>query len=338
MNREIFSSFPDSLLSALTIYGKIRSAIMPVQDSDISWQMLRRIVSDWVGASAELVEVKHLDGGCINTTLALTTKAGDRAVLKISPHRLNRQYLTEAFQLNVLRTIGLPAPQVYASKVGDLDDPISYLLMEFVDGIDLAQARKQCSEEQYDHLQMNLADLLLTLHGNTHNTYTRLTEGKREEFHSWPAFYRYVYDSHWHECEKSPQIPIKVRKLIGKIHERLEQLLAHEDCPRLVHWDAWSSNVLCKCDEHGKWWICGLLDPNCKYAHTEAEIAYMDLFHTITPAFLRAYQQGRRLHADYHRVRKHIYQMYEMINHYTAFGNEYLKPLLAAVEKVSAIV
>ena len=41
---------------------------------------------------------------------------------------------------------------------------------------------------------------------------------------------------------------------------------------------------------------------NCKYAHTEAEIAYMELFHTITPAFLRAYQQGRRLHPDYHRA------------------------------------
>ena len=30
--------------------------------------------------------------------------------------------------------------------------------------------------------------------------------------------------------------------------------------------------------------------------------------------------------------------MYEMINHFTAFGNEYLKPLLAAVEKVAAFV
>ncbi len=311
---------------------------MPLQDSDISWQMLRRIVHDWAGASAELIEVKTLDGGCINTTVALTTKGGERAVLKISPHRVNRQYLTEAYQLNILRTIGLPAPQVYVSRVGDLDNPISYLLMEFVEGINLGQARRECSEDQFNHLQMHLAELMLALHNNTHDSYTRLTEGERQEFDSWPAFYRSVYDAHYNECEKNNQLPVKVRKTIGRVHERLGTLVAHDDCPRLVHWDVWSTNILCKPDGHGKWWISGLVDPNCKYAHAEAEIAYMDLFNTATPAFLRAYQQTRRLHPEYHRVRKHVYQLYELINHLNAFGSEYLKPLLGMVEKVGTVV
>ena len=35
-------------------------AAMPV---DISWQVLRQIVHDWAGASADLAEVKPLDGG-----------------------------------------------------------------------------------------------------------------------------------------------------------------------------------------------------------------------------------------------------------------------------------
>ncbi len=310
---------------------------MPLQDSDISWQMLRRIVHDWAGTSAELIEVKYLDGGCINTTVALTTKTGERAVCKISPHRVNRHYLTEAFQLNILRTIGLPAPQVYVSRVGDLDDPISYLLMEFMDGMDLAHARRECSPEEFDHLQMHLAEQVLALHNNTHETYTRLTEGEREEFSSWAQFYRSVYDTHYQACEKNAQIPIKLRKVIGRVHERLEKLLAHDDCPRLVHWDVWSTNILCKPDAHGRWWVSGLVDPNCKYAHAEAEVAYMDLFRTITPAFLRAYQQTRRLDPEYHRVRKHIYQLYELLNHLNAFGPEYLKPLLEMVEKVAAV-
>jgi fructosamine-3-kinase len=310
---------------------------MPLQDSDISWQMLRRIVHDWAGTSAELAEVKYLDGGCINTTVAMTTKGGERAVLKISPHRVNRQYLTEAFQLNILRTIGLPAPQVYVSRVGDLDDPISYLLMEFVEGVDLAHARRECSDDEFDHLQMHLAELVLRLHNSTHETYTRLTEGERQEFTSWPAFYRSIYDTQYQACEKNAQIPIKMRKVIGRVHERLERLVAHEDCPRLVHWDVWSTNILCKPDAHGRWWVNGLVDPNCKYAHAEAEIAYMDLFHTATPAFLRAYQQTRRLHPEYHRVRKHVYQLYELMNHVSAFGAEYLKPLLGMVEKMGAV-
>jgi fructosamine-3-kinase len=311
---------------------------MSLQDSDISWSMLRRIVHDWLGTAAELAEVNPLEGGSVNTTVSLKTTTGERAVLKISPHRVNRNYPAEAYQLNILRTIGLPAPQVYASRVGDLESPVSYLLMEFVDGVDLNTARQQCPPEEYDRLQMHLAELMLALHNNTHETYTRLTDGERQEFTSWPAFYRHVYDAHWHACEKAPHLPVKVRKTIGKIHERLERLIAHDDCPRLVHWDVWSTNILCKPDDQGRWWVSGILDPNCKYAHAEAEIAYMDLFHTITPAFLRAYQQARKLHPEYHRLRKHVYQLYELINHLNAFGPEYLKPLLGTVEKVGALM
>lgn len=312
---------------------------MTFQDAEISWQMLRRIVHDWAGAAAELVEVKPLAGGNVNTTVALVTKSGDRAVLKVSPHRVNRQYLAEAYQLNCLRTIGVPTPQVYASQVGDLDDPISYLLMEYVDGVDLAEARRTCGETDFDHLQCHLADLVLATHNNVHSAYARVTpEDGRPEYASWPEFYRSCYDAHWHACEKHANIPVKVRKAIGRIHERLDRLIAHDDCPRLCHSDVWSTNVLCKPDENGRWWVSAMLDPNCKYAHAESELAYMDLFNTTTPAFTRAYQQARKLSPDYHRVRKHVYQLYELINHLDVFGQEYLKPTIAAVEKLGNVV
>src|SRR5438874_1327027 len=103
---------------------------MSVSGGDISWSTLRRIVHDWVGTAAELAEVKSLHGGSISSTVALTTTAGDRAVLKISQHRVDYSYAHEAYQLNVLRDIGIPAPQVYTSKLGTLDEPASYLLLE----------------------------------------------------------------------------------------------------------------------------------------------------------------------------------------------------------------
>jgi fructosamine-3-kinase len=58
----------------------------------------------------------------------------------------------------------------------------------------------------------------------------------------------------------------------------------------------------------------------------------------VTPAFLRAYQQAERLPSDYHRVRKPVYQLYEMLNHLRVFGVEYLKPTLAAIERVAPLV
>ena len=108
-------------------------------DGDISWPVLRRIVQEWAGSSAELTEVTPLDGGSISTTLLLTTNAGDKSVLKLSQHRVDQSYEREAFQLGLLRSREIPVPEVYGWRIGTLDDPHSYLLMEFMDGVDLAQ-------------------------------------------------------------------------------------------------------------------------------------------------------------------------------------------------------
>ncbi len=311
---------------------------MPLQENDISWQLLRRIVQDWVGTAAELTEVKPLVGGCINTTLALTTRDGQRAVLKITPHRVNLAYEQEAYQLNLLREAGLPTPEVYVCKIGSLDEPFSYLLMQFVEGVDFNEAKKRCNAEEYDRLQMHLAELVVTMHQRTHSHYQRVTDRKALQHESWVQFYHEVYDPIWRDTEKMPILPVKCRKQIAKIHTKLDRLIGHQDRPRLVHWDMWATNLLAKPDEHGRWWVTAVLDPNCKFAHAEAEIAYMELFHTITPAFLRAYQQTHRLPNEYHRVRKWIYQLYPLINHVHLFGHEYVAPLAAAVDRVAGLI
>ena len=81
-----------------------------------------------------------------------------------------------------------------------------------------------------------------------------------------------------------------------------------------------------------------MLDPACKFAHTEAEIAYLELFHTVTPAFMKAYQANHRLSQDYQKFRKPIYQMYPLINHLRLFGAEYARPLAAAVQRTESLV
>ena len=312
---------------------------MSLHDSDISWHVLRGIVQDWAGTTAELAEVKSLEGGCISNTLAVTTNSGEHAVLKISPHRINRDYHREVYQLDLLRDLGIPTPNVYDCKIGSLEMPHSYILMEYIDGVDLAQAKRQCSPEEFDQLQCDLADVLLRMHANTSPTYARLTGPEAEQFESWPAFYRKVYDTIWHESEQDSTLPKHTRKLISKVHEKLDRLLMHDDVPRLVHWDIWATNLLAKKDDaDGKWKIAAVLDPNCKYAHVEAELAYMDMFHTSTPAFSKAYQAARRLGDEYHRVRKWIYQLYPMINHFHLFGHQYLAPLNAAAERAAALV
>jgi fructosamine-3-kinase len=309
------------------------------QEMDISWQVLGRIVQDWGGAAAEIAEITPLHGGCINTTVAMQLTDGRKVVCKISPHRVDRSYINEAHQLKFMAGLGLPVPEVYTAKVGTLDDPFSYILMEFIEGTTLHRAKLKSSPEEFDELQTHLAEMILMLHERTAPAYARVeVEPAPPQFNSWPCFYRDVFDPIYRDVVKTPALPIKTRKHIGKIHERLDRLLQHDEVPRLVHWDVWSTNIVVRRDESGKWKIAALLDPNCKFAHFEAEIAYMTLFHTTTPAFLKAYQRHRRLTDEYHRVRKLIYQLYFLLNHVTLFGGEYVKHAVAAVDQLGAVV
>ena len=270
--------------------------------------------------------------------MALRTSTGDRAVLKITPHRVDRSYADEAHQLDVLRAAGLPTPQVYRVEVGSLDRPFSYMLMEYREGTDLAHAKAACTREEFDALQVELAGMVRQLHANTHGHYHRLTAGEPKPFDTWPALYREAFDPIWQEAERNGHLPPKCRKLVAKIHERLPTLLGHDDCPRLLHGDLWSSNILAKQGDDGAWHVSAIIDPYCKFGHTECELAYLELFHTVNGSFMRAYQGDKHLSNDYHRVRKPVYQLYEMLNHLQLFGPEYLKPTLAAAEKLSHVV
>jgi len=300
---------------------------MTVTESDISWQLLRQIVQSWAGSSADVAQVMPLYGGCINTTLKLTLTDGRNAVLKISPHRINQTYRDEAHQLQLLRKLEIPVPDVYDCVTATLDFPHSYLLMEFVTGSDWAKCRSHCTLEQADHLQHELAEHVARMHGETGPAFGRVAAAGASPADSWAAFYRDLYDPIVTAIKTSPLLPIKTRKRLARLHDHLDQYLAHGDAPRLVHWDLWSGNLLAHPNGDGHWHLAAVLDPNCKFAHAEAELAYLELFHTTTPAFLKYYQHHHKLPPEYHRLRKHVYQLYELMNHVQLFGHEYVKPM-----------
>lgn len=311
---------------------------MTPHEVDISWEVLRDIARQWAGEAAELDSVTPLAGGSMNTTLALRVKDGRKAVLKITPHRVDRTHSDEAWQLALMSQAGIPVPDVYKAKIGSLDDPFSYILMQFVEGVDLAETRAACLPEQFESIQVELAGLVAKLHAQTNSHYQRAIDGEVKQYESWPRCYRDIFDPIWLEVEKSGLLPVKCRKIVAKIHERLERFIAHGDCPRLLHWDLWSTNLLCRCEQDGRWHIAAFLDPHCKYGHAEVELAYLELFQTVTPAFMKAYQQTRKIPPEYHQVRKPVYQLYSMLNHLRLFGPECLKRTLAAIDRVGNLV
>jgi fructosamine-3-kinase len=304
---------------------------------EISWPMVERIVRDSLDdPSATLAELSLLAGGIVNTTVSVKTSAGQRLVLKVSPHRVNRSHEREARELQQLGGLGLPVPKVFASRTASLESPNSYLVLEHIEGITLRDAKSLCTKDQLEQLQRHLAELVCTMHTQTGDRYGRF-EGK--PFTDWPAFYRSLVDPVLSEADKLHTLPPKVTRAIHRMHDSLDELLAHGDAPRLCHGDLWSANVLCRADARGEWKVCAIIDPEMRFGHAEAELAYMELFQTITPVFKTAYQEQFKLADAYHKVRKPVYQMYGLINQYQLHGStEAASMVCSAAEKLSAVM
>jgi fructosamine-3-kinase len=307
--------------------------------SEVDWQMLRDITGHWTGSGDDLAAVCPLLGGCINITLKLTTRGGDHAVLKITPHRIDRHYESEAFHLDHLRSLGLPTPKVLRQHTGTLEEPFSYLLMEFIPGVDLDQAIRQCDSHSFNALQRELGEMIATLHTTTADKYGHLGEAKPPTFSHWSTFFREVFDPVWLAADQCGLLSKKERKLAARVHDRLDRLLVHADRPRLVHWDIWASNVLVKpAGESDQWQIAAILDPGCRFAHAEAELAYVELFKTGNRAFFDAYHHTHRSCDGYHSVRKHVYQLYFLLNHLQLFGRPYHRRTAETLERLASMV
>ncbi len=307
-------------------------------ENDVSWHVLRRILQQWAGSSAELDEVRSLGGGSIYNTLVLSARDGTTAVLKICSHRVNREVEREARQLDTLRKLGLPVPKVYGHHLATLDCPHSWLLIEHIDAMDLHEARDAISADEYRVVQEELADLCVQLHRSTAAQYHRAGDPDSPSFKSWPKFFHHVYDTIWQDVREAGILPARPRRQMERIHGKLDQLLAHDDRPRLVHGDFWSANVLVRRHHHGHWHVAALLDPNLKYAHAESELAYLELFQTITPHFIKRYHRHHQISRDYQLYRRDLYHAYDLLDHVHLFGSEYLKPLMTTLDKLDHVI
>lgn len=102
--------------------------------------------------------------------------------------------------------------------------------------------------------------------------------------------------------------------------------------PSLLHGDLWGGNA--GVDAEGRPVI---FDPACYYGDREADIAMTELFGGFGADFYAAYDEAFPLDDGY-AVRKTVYNLYHVLNHFNLFGGGYLSQAQSMIGRLLAEV
>lgn len=216
--------------------------------------------------------------------------------------QMGLELIRQARAINVPHTFGF----------GEADG-WGWLVLEWIEGTETEQ-----TAEQLGRGLARLHQCRGPAFGLDRDTYIGMLPQRNGWYGRWTDYYR--------DARLRPQItraaergllPVKRRKRLEWLLERLDQWLPDDCFPSLLHGDLWSGN-----------WIPGpdgvpyLIDPSVLYGHHEFEIAFTELFGGFPVRFYESYRELMPLSADYHG-RKPLYQLFYLLVHLNLFGETY---------------
>jgi len=259
-------------------------------------------------AGLGITHAAPVSGGCIHRCYR-GERDGRAVFLKLNEARFAGSFAAEADGLRALRGAGGTTPEPLAH--GALGDS-AYLLLEF---LDLRSTGDSAA----------LGTMLASVHrhqadrfGWQRDNYIGSTPQQNGWGESWIAF--------WRERRLEPQIALArangYRIEVPPVWRLLE---GHEPAPSLLHGDLWSGNAAFLPDGAPV-----LFDPAVYYGDREADLAMTELFGGFAREFYAAYNAAWPLAAGY-ELRKHLYNLYHLLNHLNLFGGGYLAQVRAAL-------
>jgi protein-ribulosamine 3-kinase len=246
-----------------------------------------------------------VSGGCIHRCYR-AVKDGRPVFLKVNDARFAAAFAAEADGLAALRAAACTAPEPISQGSSGAS---AFLLMEF---LELRSSGDFAA----------LGTMLAAMHrkraehfGWARDNFIGSTPQSNGGCESWAQF--------WREQRLAPQLALARKNGFALDAPNVEKLLAgHEPQPSLLHGDLWSGNA---------GFIAGgapvLFDPAVYYGDREADLAMTELFGGFPPEFYSAYGQ---LPAGY-ETRKHLYNLYHLLNHLNLFGGGYLGQVKATL-------
>lgn len=263
-------------------------------------------------------------GGCINSAYKVQT-SNSTLFIKTNQASLVDMFEAEANglqELGSLNSVRVPEVICFGQAGGQ-----SYLAMEH---IELGSLRGNASQQ--------LGQQLATLHRQPQpyfgwhidNTIGSTPQHNDRE-HNWITF--------WQQQRLGKQLAFAAKNgAVGSIQQKGQKLLenvanffdGYTPHPSLLHGDLWGGNAAA--DESGSPVI---FDPASYYGDRETDIAMTELFGGFNNDFYAAYQSEYPLDAGY-KVRKTLYNLYHILNHFNLFGGSYRNQAESMIDQLLA--
>ena len=247
-----------------------------------------------------ITAAEPVGGGCIHECFRVEI-GGRELFLKSNDASHADNFAAEADGLAALRSGGTRAPAPISHGCAGTR---AYLLLEF---LDLGGPRDFAT----------LGRMLAKAHrkpgprfGWSRDNYIGATPQSNGWCEDWATF--------WGERRLKPQVELAKRNGFDLPVQNVFDLLAgHQPQPSLLHGDLWSGNA--GFTKEGP----VVFDPAVYYGDREADLAMTELFGGFPREFYEAYEETCPLDAGYRR-RKHLYNLYHLLNHLNLFGAGYL--------------
>lgn len=284
------------------------------------WHDIQTHIGDALGRPVSLAAPAAVGGGCINQ--AYRVQAGDsRFFVKLNTATGLAMFEAEALGLEELgQARGLRVPRPVCAGVSGNQ---AFLVME-----DLALGGSG------DHAA--LGEGLAALHGITaaefgwqrDNTIGSTPQCNHRE-PDWLTF--------WREHRLAFQLRLAERNGAGsrtldagrRLLDALPLLLeGHRPAASLLHGDLWSGNY--SFTQAGE---PAIFDPAVYYGDRETDLAMTELFGGFGQRFYAAYRNAWPLDSGYD-VRKVLYNLYHILNHFNLFGGGYQSQAQGMIDRL----
>ena len=273
------------------------------------WAEVEECIREAIGSAFAGRVAGSVGGGCISRSDRLTGNDGRSFFVKQNGAGFADVFAAEALGLRALastQTIRVPEPICHGIAAGR-----AFLVLEWLD-LGGAGSERVLGER----LAALHACSLETRYGWERDNHIGATEQRNRYHDDWATFF----------LEERLDFQVALARRRGgklprydQLRPRVAALLAGHDLrPSLLHGDLWSGNAAYT---HSGEPV--IYDPAVYFGDREADLAMSELFGGFGAGFYRAYDAVWPREAGY-PVRRTLYNLYHILNHYNLFGGFYL--------------